>query len=262
MNYNTKIIEYNNSVTIKRYKAPIIIKSERQKMIDKLERQKIKEILKQQGYIKQLTHDSIERSNIVSLKRTKETIYSLARANKWDMFITLTFNPNLVNRTNYDEITEKLHIFLKKVKQSYAPELVYLLIPELHKDGKSYHFHGLLKNLGKLNFTNSNHITKNGQTVYHWDDYYLGFSDCILVNNSGAISGYITKYITKELCAVTKNKKRYWCSKNITRPKETVVNCDLEDYEMIIDSIGIPSYSKTVKFPVAHNSVNIMQIDF
>lgn len=50
-----------------------------------------------------------DRSKSVSLNRTKNMVYYLARSNIWDWFVTLTFNPEFVDSFNYDDVTKHLH---------------------------------------------------------------------------------------------------------------------------------------------------------
>ena len=44
-----------------------------------------------------------ERSVSVSMKRAKQKIYDLSRANEWEYFVTLTFDPNKVHRYDYTD---------------------------------------------------------------------------------------------------------------------------------------------------------------
>ena len=80
----------------------------------------------------------------VSLGKTKNTIYNIARSNIWKWFITLTLSPEKVDRSSYDECTKKLQNFLDNLRRRYCPKLKYLIVHELLKDRTNYHFHGLL----------------------------------------------------------------------------------------------------------------------
>ena len=165
----------------------------------------------------------------VSTNRTKNKIYEIARSNIWDYMITLTFDPQLVDRYDYDEITKTLTKWLNNVKHTYAPDLKYLIVPELHKDG-AYHFHGLLSNTGRLVFLDSGKVERNKDgskrlddnenpiKIYNLVQYYLGFSNCTKIRDNGKAVSYISKYITKELMTVTTGKKRYWRSNNLEKP--------------------------------------------
>ena len=91
-------------------------------------------------------------------------------------------------------------------------------MPELHKDG-AYHFHGLLANCDGLGLVYSGKIQKR-QMVYNISSFRLGFTTATQVKDTNKVSVYVTKYITKDLCALTSGKKRYWCSRNLARPVE------------------------------------------
>ena len=87
-----------------------------------------------------------EHSKKVSLNRTKQTIYSLAYNNKWDWFVTLTLDPDKIDRFDYSEVIKKVTKWLNNFKSRKAPDLKYILIPVPHKSG-AYHFHGLFANV-------------------------------------------------------------------------------------------------------------------
>ena len=99
-----------------------------------------------------------ERSQRNSKTRTIQNIYEISRANKWEYFITLTFNPEEVDSFNYQEVVHKLSDWLHNLKKRYSPELKYIIVPELHKSGR-YHFHGLFSDIGNMKLVDS------GQTL-------------------------------------------------------------------------------------------------
>lgn len=164
-------------------------------------------------HMREWNEESEERSQRVSMNRTINKVYELSRANVWEYFFTMTFNKEKVDRYNYNECVKKLSQWLKDMRKLYAPDMVYLVVPERHKDG-AYHFHGLVSNIGNLPLSDSG-IVKNGRKIYNLPSYKFGWSTVSLVEDSGKASNYVCKYITKELCQVTKGKKRYWCSRNI-----------------------------------------------
>ena len=135
-----------------------------------------------------------------------------------ELFVTITFDPEKVDRSNYYDVTKRLSFWLKNIKKRYAPDLTYLLVPELHKDKKSFHFHGLFANIGDMTMLKSG-LEKDGNTIYNVNDYKLGFSAATRVKDNSKVCSYISKYITKELCTVTEGKKRYWASRNLNRVK-------------------------------------------
>ena len=150
-----------------------------------------------------------QREHVIqsSMNRTVQKIYEISRANIWDYFLTLTFDRNKLDSSNYNLLCDKVSKWLNNLRSRYAPDLKYLIVPELHKDGKHYHFHGLLANIGNITLKYSG-IKKNGHTIYNLSNWKYGFSTVTKVIDSNKVSSYITKYITKDLCAVSKNKRR------------------------------------------------------
>ena len=69
-------------------------------------------------------------------------VYNYSLANDWDWFVTLTFDPQKVDRYNYSDCAKKLKNFIDVTRRK-CPGLKYLFVPELHKDG-AFHFHGLI----------------------------------------------------------------------------------------------------------------------
>lgn len=153
----------------------------------------------------------------VSLKHTKNTVFNIARSNIWDYFITLTFDQKKYPSDSYDFCIKKLSDFLRVLRRSF-PEVGYLIIPELHKDGKHYHFHGLIvcSDGEALGLAPSVHEL-DGQIVYNWTRWKYGFSTVTEVRKQNRVTKYITKYITKSNGAILPEKKRYYCSRNLFR---------------------------------------------
>lgn len=153
-----------------------------------------------------------------SSRRSKNMIYDIARSNTWEWFITLTFNPEKVDSLDYDQCTKSLKNWLDRVRRKCDGDLKYIIIPELHKSGR-YHFHGLLSGAYGLAFVDSGHEV-NGDIIYNIGSYKLGFTTATRVKDTNRVSMYIAKYVTKELTACTKGKKRYWASRNVEKPLE------------------------------------------
>ena len=78
-----------------------------------------------------------ERSLRTSLSRTKQKIFDLAFANEWDMFVTLTFSDDELQKRygdkawDYDVCVKALHSFFTVLKRKYS-DVQYLGVPELH----------------------------------------------------------------------------------------------------------------------------------
>lgn len=206
------------------------------------------------------TEQDIEHSRNVSMNRTVQKIYEIARSNRWEYFITLTFDPQKHNSKNYDYITGIMHDWLKDLKKNYAPDLIYLIVPELHLDGQKYHFHGLFANCGNIPFVDSGHYI-NGELIYNIGAYKFGWSDATKVKDTFRVSSYITKYITKDLCSVTMGKKRYWCSKNCNRPVIQSYHMTQEEIDQIFeDCQNNIVFAKTEQLPFIGQNIKYIEM--
>ena len=65
------------------------------------------------------THDISDRTPeaekhamAVSASRAKNNVYRIARSNKWDWFITLTFDRTKTDASDYDLVVYRLHKFV------------------------------------------------------------------------------------------------------------------------------------------------------
>lgn len=155
-----------------------------------------------------------------STRRTVNMIYDIARSNVWEWFITFTFNPDLVDSFDYVTCCKKLKNWIDNVMRGSGQNVKYLAVPELHKSGR-IHFHMLVSGIDLI-MNDSGHKTKSGLTIYNLGQYRWGFTTAIQIYETNGISKYICKYITKELIATTKGKRRYWASKSVDRPVEEV----------------------------------------
>ena len=165
-----------------------------------------------------------------SFRRTRSALYMYARQCDWEYFITLTYSPDKIeSRYDFSLCMKKAHKWIDNCKQRKAKDLLYLLVPEQHMDG-AWHIHGLLCNTTGLTFTDSGK-RYDGKIVYNLDDWKLGFSTATRVTDTYKVSNYITKYITKDLCAVTPGKQRYFVSETIPKPKTFTALIDPDELD-------------------------------
>lgn len=247
--YNSRIIKYATEQQITFYKKSITREKEKNEKLQK-------------GIINESRTEKQESEcKRISINQTKNRIYQLARANTWEWFITMTFDRNKTDSSDYQEIIDSLHKFLNNLRMNYAPELIYLIVPELHADGKHYHFHGLLANTGNLQFKYSGHIDhKSGRPIYNIVQWKLGFTTATRVTDTAKVSGYITKYITKECCSVLKNKKRYYVSHNINRPEIIYTVLNEEEFQAYYgDKI---KYCKSISVPQSGQGISYYELDY
>jgi len=190
-----------------------------------------------------------EKSLLNSVTRTKNNIYNLIRANNWEYFVTITFDSEKYDSTNYEEITKVLHNHMLLLRKTKCKNLKYVLIPEYHKDGKKFHFHALFSDTYGLTFVQAYNphtgkmIIRNNKPVMNILEFNtIGFNSAMFVMDSAKTCLYMLKYITKDLCCTTKGKKRFWASRNLLKPTISEYNFPTEDFEesvmAISDSLG------------------------
>lgn len=167
-----------------------------------------------------------------NLKRAVNQVYDLARANHFDWFITLTFDPKKVDRTNYDACTGLIKLFTDRLRKHGNK---WLIVPELHSDGKSYHFHGLVQ--GELDL-----IHWKGE-VYNLNNFEFGYTTAMEIRDPARVATYIAKYLTKEL-SVPKGRKCYWASRSLAKP--TVEYVDMPGDSFMWDIYAPARYTKEI----------------
>ena len=176
---------------------------------------------------RQRTHTDVNSSAYHdSLRRTETRIADYVLSNNFSLFITFTFSPKKIDRTDENACRKALTQWLKyqKIKN---PNLKYLLVPEKHKDG-SIHFHGLTENytptgLEQATTPTGIKLTRTGKPLYNLTHYKLGHSTASPISQEDLpiVATYIKKYLTKDL-STKLNKKRYWPSKNLNKPTKEV----------------------------------------
>ncbi len=206
------------------------------------------------------TEEQEEHCKKVSLSATKNRIYNLTRSNIWEWFITLTFDRERTDASDYDLVVRRLKIFLNHTQQRRCPGLRYIIIPEFHADSEHYHFHGLLADCDGLNLRYSGHDTKDGQPIYNILNWTWGFTTATRVTDTQRVSSYITKYITKDPVAHMREKHRYYASRNLNRAEPGYHIVDEEDFLKVYgNSI---TYSKSVTIPEAYQQVNYYELKY
>ena len=151
-----------------------------------------------------------------SQKRAKERIFDIVYLNKWDYFVTLTFNPNKVDSYNNFEVMSKVKAWFAYQRKKYS--MSYILVPELHKKGR-IHIHALVR-YGNLRLVDSNRKNMHGGIKYNVKSWHLGHSvaECVY-GNPMQLAHYVTKYISKDIVKLF--GKYYWSSRDLIRDVPT-----------------------------------------
>lgn len=164
-----------------------------------------------------------------SIIRSKNKIFELAYCNPWDYFFTGTLNPKKYDRTDLSKYHKDFTQWLRDQSKKLCNKIDFLLIPELHSDGKSWHLHGFIRGLPDSElkqFSIGDKMGKiladkvyNGDIVYNWCSYEkkFGFCDLEPIRNTEAVSKYITKYINKNIANSVKelNAHLYYHSRGL-----------------------------------------------
>lgn len=190
---------------------------------DEFKRQKIK---------RKFDNDVQEGRFRNNMNRAVNQVYDLARANHFDWFITLTFDPKMVDRTNYQECAMAIRVFTQRLQRNGN---TWLIVPELHKDGKSYHFHGLVS--GDLDLTHWK------GDVYNLNNFEFGYTTAMKINDPQRVATYIAKYLTKDI-AVPKGRKCYWASRSLAKP--TVEYVEMREHDFMWDIWATARYTKEI----------------
>ncbi len=166
-----------------------------------------------------------------SISRTRSRIFELAYCNSWQWFFTATLDPKKYVRSDLTMFHKILTQWLRNYNKKYNLNIKFILIPELHSDGVSWHIHGLLFGLpveylkqfilGEKMSVKLAEKVKNGELLYNWLPYAekFGFCDLEPIRSHEAVSKYITKYISKSLENSVKdlNAHMYYCSRGLNR---------------------------------------------
>jgi len=136
----------------------------------------------------------------------------------------------------------------------------------------AWHFHGLLSNTDTMKFNKAFNrdtgeilMTKSGLDIYNFGNYKMGHSTATQITDTAKASSYITKYITKELCARTKGFRRFYPSNNLDLPLKSyffILNND--KLEFLKEHSKRITYNKEVRVKVGtfENVTNYIEVDW
>lgn len=171
--------------------------------------------------------DSLSRSD--SIKRSKEKVFDIVKMNQFNLFVTLTLDPQkIADRYDPTLVSKKLSKWLNNCVERKG--LNYVLLPEHHKDG-AIHMH-MLCSCEKFTLVDSGKKDKSGRTIYNVKDWKLGFSSAIYITgNIENTAKYVTKYITKDSDKIF-GKFYYSGGKKLIRSVPVVLSdSDWNDFE-------------------------------
>lgn len=184
------------------------------------------------------------------LKRNRERVFDIVYCNHWDWFLTITFDPKRVDSSNVSLVMSKLDSWLRNRVQRSG--LRYILVPEKFKHSDGIHCHALVNDTietaysGRVRFGKKSYTEESARRfgfefsdsdkIYNVPEWKYGFSTALPVkDNSGKLSVYLTKYITKGIDRIF--GRYYWSSRNLER--EPYIEYTNSPY----DEIDLPQYN-------------------
>lgn len=176
-------------------------------------------------------------------RRARAAVADLGRANDFRYFVTLTLDASKADRYDAAITGRELRRWLSHQVQRRG--LVYVLVPEHHKDG-AIHFHGLINDAldmqdsgtikraggGKPQRPRSARekarwLAEGGQVVYNVPGWSLGFSTALrLSGDYRKAVGYVCKYIGKDSEKI--GGRWYFSGGALKRPEATYSDADYE----------------------------------
>lgn len=129
-----------------------------------------------------------------SMRRARSKLRRLALSNEFSYFVTLTLDPEKIDRYDGAAVTKALGRWCDNMVRRHG--LRYILVPEQHKDG-AFHFHGFMAGEGLQ--TVDSGVQWDGRPVLNLPQWGYGFTTAQrLYGEYSAAVGYCCKYIGKQ----------------------------------------------------------------
>lgn len=209
------------------------------------------------------------RFRIVS--RAKAVIREYASANPWEWFVTITLDPEKVDRSTPEPLQAGMQQFNRYARRKTGELSAYLAVPEQHPNGWGFHGHALAhcpeavlvpyqpSEYNALPFAIKKAYSRAkeaGRQIYHcpWMDAQLGWNLWEPVSSPDKICNYIIKYITKAFegrsqtgagaaragstpdpdCGrATRGKSLYYASRGLKRAPKRVLKPTQNTYKLL-----------------------------
>lgn len=210
---------------------------------------------------KKPNNSSIEQA----VNRARKNLYDLIRCNNFKWFVTLTFNDEIVERSNYNAVVKKFNQWTSnRVKRN---GLCYVAVIERHHKSNGLHFHVLTNEVVTLSDSGTvkchgrkkpikastadryNIPISDRKTVYNISDWSYGFSTAIEITDDEKgekVAAYLKKYLTKDFEKI--GGRYYYSGGLLARPLYTYTDTDFYDIE--------PTY----EFSVAGNAYKVLKL--
>lgn len=189
-----------------------------------------------------------------AVRRARANVRKIALANDFDFFVTLTQNPEKVDRYDSSQCIRKLCKWCENQVQRYG--LRYVVIPERHKDG-AIHYHGFMSWDGEagagvvesgtfsmdgwnkprkaVSRAQADEWRNNGaRVVFNIPRWRLGFSTAMDVYGKyDAAVGYVCKYIGKQMDGARIGGRWFYHGGKLRKPRVDLCNLMWRDFDNI-----------------------------
>lgn len=137
-------------------------------------------------------------------------------------FLTLTFRKNI---QDIERANREFTLFIKRLKRYLKnQQLKYIATWELQQKG-AIHYHLVLFSVPYI---------KNDKLSELWGNGFIKINKIKETVKTEAVGVYITKYFVKDLDKKANQKKAYFSSRNLIKPKETKKKLDFDTINDII----------------------------
>lgn len=159
-----------------------------------------------------------------SMRRARAQLRRLALANEFEYFVTLTLDPEKIDRYDGAAVTRALSQWASNMVKRHG--LRYILVPEQHKDG-AFHFHGFMAGSGLIAADSG--VQWDGRPVYNLPQWTLGFTTAQrLYGEYTAAVGYCCKYIGKQQ-GQRPLGRWYYSGGALRKPEKVYASLDFRD---------------------------------
>ena len=180
-----------------------------------------------------------------SMRRARAKLRRLALANEFKWFVTLTLDPEKIDRCDGAAVAKALGRWADNMVRRKG--LKYVLVPELHKKG-GIHFHGFFNDAVEV--VDSGHTDTAGHPIFNLPDWTLGFTTAIeLYGDYVSAVAYVTKYIGKQ--GLRPMGRWYYSGGRLSEPPK--IYADLDRGELIEEYCG-----KAVEFDIPGSKLTII----
>lgn len=219
------------------------------------------------NFVGERTEEQEAKSKNSSISRSRQTFWQLIRNNTYDLFLTITFSPEVCDRYNEDEVNKALKNKVLKPINRKDKNWKSARVPEYHKDG-ALHMHMLCTNSPAFDIYEVNEKDSSGRQMYT-SDLFEKLGRCRITkierdkDSQDSAKKYATKYITKDSVERGKHQKRYITTGKHDKPLQSKIMLSDEQKNSVISYLEESNevqFSKTIPIPQTNNTLEILNL--